>query len=94
MPNKPPTDRPTNTELSEWLKEIENAERNDSALELDPYLAELRVLRIRRKAMAAWNRASLSAAEGPRTVLLEMAVTYERIAESAEQGRQAPGPQS
>ena len=25
MPNKPPTDRPTNAELSEWLKEIENA---------------------------------------------------------------------
>ena len=91
MPDKPPTDRPTNAELYEWLKEIENAERNDSAL--DPYLAELRVLRIRRTAMAARNRASLSAAEGLRGVLLEMAKTYERIAESAEQGRQAPGPQ-
>jgi hypothetical protein len=92
MRNKPPTDRPTIAELSEWLKEIENAERNDAALELDPYLAELRVLRMRRK--AARNRASLSAAEGPRAVLLEMAVTYKRIAESAEQGRQAPSPQS
>jgi hypothetical protein len=91
MPNKPPTDPPTNAELYEWLKEIENAERNDSAL--DPYLAELRVLRIRRKAMAARNRASQSAAEGPRGVLLEMAEAYERIAESAEQRRQAPGPQ-
>ena len=91
MPDKPPTDRPTNAELYEWLKEIENAERNDSAL--DPYLAELRVLRIRRTAMAARNRASLSAAEGLRGVLLEMAQAYERIAESAEQGRQAPGPQ-
>jgi len=93
MPNKPPTDPPTNAELYEWLREIENAERNDFALELDPYLSELRVLRFRRKAMAARNRASLSAAEGPRAVLLEMAVTYERIAESAEQRRQAPGPQ-
>ena len=43
--------------------------------------------------MAARNRASLSAAEGLRGVLLEMAQAYERIAESAEQGRQAPGPQ-
>jgi hypothetical protein len=93
MPNKPPTDPPTNAELYEWLKEIEYAEHNDSALELDPYLAELRVLRIRRKAMAARNRASQSAAEGPRGVLLEMAEAYERIAESAEQRRQAPGPQ-
>ena len=32
MPDKPPTDRPTNAELYEWLKEIENAERNNSAL--------------------------------------------------------------
>jgi|SRR5580692_8502383 hypothetical protein len=31
MPNKPPTDRPINAKLSEWLKEIEDAERNDSA---------------------------------------------------------------
>ena len=52
MPNKPPTDRPTNAELAEWLKEIENAERNDFALELDSNLSELRVLRIRRQAMA------------------------------------------
>jgi hypothetical protein len=44
--------------------------------------------------MAARNRASLSAAEGMGAVLLEMGETYERIAESAEQGRQALGPQS
>ncbi|MGC1346551.1 MAG: hypothetical protein WA863_10735 [Methyloceanibacter sp.] len=80
--------------MYEWLKEIENAERNDFALELDSNLSELRVLRIRRQAMAVRNRASLSAAEGLRAVLLEMAETYERIAESAEQRRQAPGPQS
>jgi hypothetical protein len=62
--------------------------------ELDPNLTELRVLRIRRQAMAARNRASLSAAKGLRTVLFEMAETYDRIAESTEQGRQALGPQS
>jgi hypothetical protein len=33
-------------------------------------------------------------AKGLHDVLLEMAETYERIAESVEQRRQAPGPQS
>ena len=94
MPNKPSTDHPTNAEFSEWLREIENTERNDSALELDPNLAELRVLRFRRKAMAMRNRASLSAAEGLRAELLYMAATYERIAEGAAQDIQAPGPKS
>ena len=90
MPDKPSTYPPTNAEFSEWVREIENAERNDFALELDPYLSELRVLRFRRKAMATRNRASLSAAEGLRAVLLEMAETYERIAKAAEQDRRAP----
>lgn len=93
MPDKPSTYHPTNVEFSDWLREIENAERNDSALELDPNLAELRALRLRRKAMATRNRASLSAAEGLRAVLLEMAETYERIAKT-EQGQAGTGIES